>query len=939
MRCITFVPMNPVIMQLFRKYYLPAALLVLLLAVVLYARDTGRPHRFFPEGTPMEEGGALNPSGRKYFEYQRQRDPRTGIVDRHARRNAVAFASRLPRAASRSVEWTSRGPFNIGGRTRAFAIDVEDENILLAGGVTGGMWRSTDAGTSWEKTTAPDQIHSVNCVVQDKRPGHEDEWYYGTGEEFYGVVSGTSFTSLLSGDGIFYSNDHGQTWEQLLSTASGTPQDVLVNGSYDYVWNIALDHTDLINDVVYAAVYNGIIRSEDAGETWEQVLGFGPPGSVFTDVMITPSGVLYATLSFVNGANQGGIFRSVNGTDWADITPDIFYSQRRTAMCYNPLNEDEVYFLTEMNNDFNDLGHTLFKYTYLSGDGTFSGGQWINLSANLPDETCELNIGTPFEFATFRSQNSYDLCIAHHPTEQVLFIGGTNSYRGMDAFSTDSNEWIGGYRCNMESPKDYVYPNHHPDQHGFAFLPSDPGVMFNYNDGGVFRTNDCLADSIQWVSLNNGFVTTQYYTTHMELGLASSDFVFGGMQDNGTWITHTEDNGAWWKEVHADDGSFGALPNGREFIISSSQLGRMYKKEIDANGNLLNTKRIDPANGPSALFINPLLLDPWTSDDLYMAGNKTIWWMPEVSAIEVDGEYYQGIDNDFWENIGESIIPAAAGSISCLDKAYSDNSRIYYGATSGRLWRLDDCFAVEPVKTEITGDEFPEGAWMSCVTANDLNVNEVICSFSNYSVPSIFHSEDGGTTWINVSGNLEENPDGSGAGPGVYWVEIYPSEPAIYFAATSAGLFSTSLLDGMNTVWEMEGANTIGNVVVNMVTARPFDGTIAVGTHGNGIYSGSLPPVEAVGIARPADVQLGVNVFPNPFVQSVEFTMKSADTQLSLEIYGSSGQWVTVLTPQAGPGNTRRWLWSPGPSVTGGTYLWLLRRGVEAVAAGKVLKQ
>ncbi|MBL7943458.1 MAG: hypothetical protein JNM00_11855, partial [Flavobacteriales bacterium] len=388
--------------------------------IVLSCLQPNKAVSSYPDGTPMMEGSGVNPGSRKYYEYQRQRDPRTGVVDRYAREHAAEFVSRLPKNESRSVAWTNRGPVNKGGRTRAFAIDVEDENILLAGAVTGGMWRSTDAGASWEKTTGSEQLHSVSCVVQDKRPGHEDEWYYGTGEEFYGVVSGTSFTSLLSGDGIFYSDDHGQTWEQLLSTASGTPQDILVSGSYDYVWNIAIDHTDLINDVIYAAVYNGIIRSEDGGDSWEQVLGFGPAGSVFTDVMITPSGALYATLSFANGANPGGIYRSTDGIEWFNITPEEFYSQRRTVMCFNPMNENEVYFLTEMNNDENDLGHTLYKYTYISGDGTFGGGSWENRSANLPDETCELNIGSPFEFGTFRSQSSYDLCIAHHPTENIL---------------------------------------------------------------------------------------------------------------------------------------------------------------------------------------------------------------------------------------------------------------------------------------------------------------------------------------------------------------------------------------------------------------------------------------------------------------------------------------------------------------------------------------
>lgn len=889
--------------------------------------------------TPMEEGSGVIAGSRKYYQYLRQRNPETGLVERDIKLRSMQFASRLPKNSNRDVSWTARGPWNKGGRTRAFAIDITNEEVMLAGAVTGGMWRSDDGGSSWEKTTAPLQLHSVSCVVQDKRSGHEDEWYYGTGEEFYGVVSGTSFTSLLSGDGIFRSDDGGHTWQQLESTASGTPQDILVNGSYDYVWNIALDHTDVVNDVIYAAVYNGIIRSEDGGDSWEQVLGFGAGGCVFTDVMITPSGVLYATLSFSNGANPGGIFRSTNGTDWTDIAPDDFNYQRRTVMCYNPQNENEVYFLSEMTNDENFLGHTIYKYTYLSGDGDGPGGDWENRSQNLPDETCELNIGSPFEFGTFRSQSSYDLCIAHHPTDDVLFIGGTNIYRAPDAFATDQNDWIGGYRCNPSDPKDYTYPNSHSHEHGFLFLPSDPDVLYNFNDGGLYRTDDCMADSVQWAMLNNGYLTTQFYTTHLEQGLSESDFVFGGMQDNGTWLTHNETTTEPWKEIHADDGAFGALPFGREYIITSSQLGRMYKKEIDPEGNLTSTMRLDPQNAPAALFINPLMLDPWTNDDLYMAGNKTIMWLPDVSALEMTENYYDPLSNDYWINISESIIPAAAGSISCLDKAYTNPNVIYYGSTVGRMWRLDNCFAEEPVRTEITGDNFPEGAWMSCVTMHDLNPAEAICSFSNYSIPSIFHTTDNGTSWVDVSGNLEENEDGSGAGPGVYWVEIYPSNPPVYFAATSAGLFSTEMLDGANTVWQMEGDNTIGNVVVNMVTARPFDGTIAVGTHGNGIYSGNLAPVDEVRIGENAIPVLSVSTFPNPFSSEMQFGFFLASaTKVTIEIFDAAGTKVDEVLSTGLSAGRHRLRWKPERSIPAGSYLWKLQAGGK-VQCGKLMKR
>ena len=299
-------------------------------------------------GGAMEEGYGVNPSSRKYFEYMRNRDPETGLVPEGIFERCVNFANHLPRVADRDYGWSSRGPYNIGGRTRAFAVDVLNSNHLIAGSVTGGMWNSLNAGQSWDKTTAPEQLQSVSSIAQDTRPGHENTWYYGSGEEFYGVVSGTSFTALLSGDGMWKSTDNGQTWSHLMSTSSGTPQNNMQNGSYDFVWRVITDHTNLTEDVVYAAVYNGIIRSNDGGNTWTEVLGFTTGASEFVDVMMTPSGVLYATFSD-NSTNGGGFFRSLDGLNWTEISPVLpqIANLRRTVMCANPQNENEIYFLGE----------------------------------------------------------------------------------------------------------------------------------------------------------------------------------------------------------------------------------------------------------------------------------------------------------------------------------------------------------------------------------------------------------------------------------------------------------------------------------------------------------------------------------------------------------------------------------------------------------------
>ena len=157
--------------------------------------------------------------------------------------------------------WSVRGPSNVGGRTRALARDVDNPDLLLAGGVTGGMWRSSDGGNLWSRTTTPEQLPSVTCIVQDTRPGHHNVWYYGTGEL---RTNSTRFGgALYSGDGIFKSIDGGKSWTQLPATVSNTPQ--LLDQPFDYVWKIVIDQSNSNTDVLLAATYGGIMRSTDGG--------------------------------------------------------------------------------------------------------------------------------------------------------------------------------------------------------------------------------------------------------------------------------------------------------------------------------------------------------------------------------------------------------------------------------------------------------------------------------------------------------------------------------------------------------------------------------------------------------------------------------------------------------------------------------------------------
>lgn len=839
--------------------------------------------------SPLSLGSPNEGSSWYQWNQDRLADPSTGEIPRGIRRAELEFAKTLPKNSNRSLGWQLIGPKQLGGRTRAAAFDVRDENIVLAGGTTGGMWKSVDGMASFYKTTNAAQLHSVTCLAQDTRAGKEDIWYAGTGE-YYPVTSMAAYNCPFSGDGIYKSTDNGESWSLLASTQSLTPHTSYVNGDMDYVWRIVIDHTETSNDVVLAAVYNGIFRTTDGGTTWNPVLGFDSTfttTSDYCDVIITPSGIFYAALS--SDGPTKGIYRSDDGINWTNILPSTGFpgSYGRWVMTYNPLNENEVMFLgNTTGSGLND--HSLFKYTYLSGTGAGTGGTWENRSANLPNGSCTGYFS--FDFGYFQTQGGYDMCIAYHPTnDSILFIGGTNLYRSTDAFASDtSTAWIGGYKCTPSNPFDYVYDNHHPDQHGLIFFPSNPNKGFSFNDGGLFVTNDILAPAVTWNIMNNNYITSQFYTVTMEQGNASSDFLVGGAQDNGTWFTNSNHLDSLWKWIFRGDGSFAAIPEGRPYYLLSIQQGKIYKVNVNNNGDTSMATRVDPNITNTINFINPFILDPNDHRRVYMIQNYKVMRNDIMDQIVQTGEIYDTVAHG-WSTVNSSTVTGTTGYISSIEMSKAGPNTLYFGTSKGKVYKVYNAHLPTASKISITSTLFPTNAYVSSISVSPFDSSQVIITFSNYKVKSIFYSNDAGATFTDVSGNLEQFSDGTGNGPAVYWAEVYPSWPSpTVFVGTSIGLYSTNNLNGSSTIWSQEGPATIGNVNVNMIESRPYDGKIVVATHGNGFYSASLAP--AFASVESAANQGILAVYPNPTSQFVTIDLPSGPTDV--KIFTMTGKQV-----------------------------------------------
>ena len=795
-----------------------------------------------PVHAPRVIGSEENPQARAMYEWMRLRSPVSGKIPESIRAKELAFAATLPTKESLAAEalskgakttdimvydWDRRGPYNLGGRTRALAVDVSDpyELTMLAGGVSGGMWRTENGGINWIKTTGTDALHSATCLVQDTRSGKTNTWYYGTGEWRGNSASGMGYASYR-GDGIFKSTDGGVSWSLLPATSSGTPHSF--DQMFDYVWNIVIDLSETTVDEVYAATYGGINRSIDGGISWTPVLGDYFNGAYFTDVAITSTGVVYATLS--SDGTVKGIYRSPDGTNWTEITPSGWQSSyRRIVIGIAPSNEDIVYFLAETpGGGQND--HSLWKYTYLSGDGSGSGGNWDDRSANLPAEGSLTG--------DFNSQASYDLVVSVKPDdENTVFIGGISLYRSTDGFSTMGNTThIGGYAAfNSYS----MYQNHHCDLHVNVFSPSNPQIMYSGHDGGVSKTTNNLAETVIWTSLNRGYFTTQFYTVAIEHTTPNDNVIVGGMQDNGTYFINNTSGAVPWVGVFSGDGAYCAIADNKSSYYLSSQNGNTYRFLLDSNGSYSSFTKVTPTGALGFLFINPFVLDPKDTKMMYMAAGDRIWRNSDLTGIPL------GSNNTTSENWTELTNSAVTGAIvSALGISTTPANRLYYGTSNGKVCRLDSADSGDPSPVDVwSGKDLPANAYVSCIAVNPADADRAMVVFSNYEVRSLFYTSDGGSNWTDVSGNLEDpnGTNGSGNGPSTRWAVIHPGEVmTMYFVGTSTGLYSTTSLNGTATAWMQEGASTIGNVVVDMIDNRLSDSLVVVATHGNGVFSSNV---------------------------------------------------------------------------------------------------
>jgi hypothetical protein len=264
--------------------------------------------------------------------------------------------------------------------------------------------------------------------------------------------------------------------------------------------------------------------------------------------------------------------------------------------------------------------------------------------------------------------------------------------------------------------------------------------------------------------------------------------------------------------------------------------------------------------------------------------------------------------------------------ISAIAVSTTPADIVYYASADGQIYKLENAKTGDPVPTDIwTGKGLPVGANVVNLAIDPMNADNVIAVFSNYEVISLYYTSNGGLNWIPISGNLEENPDGSGNGPSCRWASIlHDGSKTYYFVATSAGLYSTAALNGNSTVWTQESPDKIGVALCTMVKTRQSDGMIAVATHGSGIFTGDIATgITKTGISSPDNYMLSQN-YPNPFNPStkINFSIPESDF-VRLSVFNIKGEKVAdLINEQKSAGNYS--VSFNAENLASGTYIYQL---------------
>ncbi len=770
--------------------------------------------------------------------------------------------------------WGPAAPSTVSGRATAIAVDPSTCSggsckTIYLGTANGGIFKSTTGGHNWVEVFDHQSTEAIGSLALD--PRNSNVIYAGTGEPNNAIDNNR-------GGGILKSTNGGHTWTVLGYDhfVNRAVADIVVDPANGNIYAISYlarsggagtTYGNSLNNPYLPPV--GFYRSTDGGKSWTLS---NPTSTLFTDstgrsgptsLVRASDGTLYI------GVYGQGIYESSDGGQhWSPVANPGETRGRfdRVTLAVAPSDPSVLY--AAFSHTIDGSGPMTF---YQSTDG---GSSWTK-RPDTPD-ACD-------------GQCWYDMPVAVSPTDpNEVYVGGMFNYAGAGPaypFPAHGNTVIMKSTNGGATWRDIGYnekgDNVHPDDH--AILPTADGGLYTANDGGLYHSAD---DGATWESLNNGIGSLQFQSVSVN----SNGYVFGGTQDNGTWMMAPNKT----KGVHilgGDGGMTAADPNNPNIVFDENYGSTLQRFDMRTGRHTwMAGWWCDYFCFGQGLFYEPVALGTKNPDgtsasnDVFSATNR-LWRSSQGGGV--DGNNDGDATNDPSDTTDfVPITPMYSANISVIAVSPTDPNRVAIGLTDGRIYYTENALA--PVKTvnlcatstdgtiqlycraahvdpTWSGEKVCSQPWLNTYDTSSFcgyesgvdwkridndgstqllptrwvtsltfdQEGKLYATFSGFdeNTPGapghVFVTGDGGTTWTDITSNLPDMPTNG----------IVVNRRGHLFVAADYGVFMSK--DGGKS-WRREDY-VLANAPVYQLALSPDGNWLYGATHGRGIWKAYAP--------------------------------------------------------------------------------------------------
>ena len=693
-----------------------------------------------------------------------------------------APASKRAETIMSSANWTSKGPSTSAGngqglgRINCLAFHPTEANTFWIGAPAGGLWKTTDGGTTWSTRTDSLPVLGVSDIAID--PTNADIMYIATGDGDMGSLKGMIARS--DGDtksiGVLKSTNGGTTWN-----TTGLSWNVT---SAKLMRRLLMSPTN--SKIILAAATDGIWRTSDGGETWTNV-----QAGYFMDLECKPGD---ASIMYASSYGASEIYRSTDsGETWSSVVtlPGII----RVDLAVSAASPDLVDAIC-----VNSSSGLAGLWTSKNSGASFTQYLVGTESNNM------LNIKGDASGAD--GQGNYDLAYVINPdNEKDIWIGGVNVWSSQNGGSDWRLTSVWADSADALSAAGVGHPDTipvvHADCHWLAFHPLQRGTLFACNDGGIHKTTDAGAS---WTDITNGLEISQIYRIGVAQTVAAN--VVCGLQDNAT--KELENN--VWNERTGGDGMECLIDYSNNSILySSAQNGTIFRTDKANDSEFVISVNIPggqkEGTSPAGEWVTPFVIHPTNPKVLFAGYNKV---------------YKTTDQGDSWS----AISPVVSSDLLRYIAVAPSNPNTIYVATHDTIARTTDGGETWSYVSE--WDPEVNGV-VSYLAVDPTNPQRMFVTFSGYAAgKKVFMSPDGGTTWANYSGTLPNVPANcivyqKGSNEGLY-------------IGTDVGVFYR---DGTMSDW-VPYQDGLPVVVVTELEISYFNNKLWAATFGRGLWSADL---------------------------------------------------------------------------------------------------